>query len=245
MGRTYASKWRKYKVLKSSASLAGTVPETRPLSSKSLNLLLEKYGSVILKPIDGSGGSGVMQVTSLGKQKYKVHFGKTSKKLAGKRAVSAYLRRKRQKRSYIVQKRINLATLHGRPLDFRVMVQRRKSWKVTGKLAKIAGKGYIITNVARSKGYVLPAGTALKRALSLKSRAAKPIESRLEAVALRAAKRLNSRFSWIRTVGLDMGVDKDGKVWIIEANFKPNIFLFRKLKDKSMYYRIAAYKKGK
>jgi hypothetical protein len=245
MNRTYRSKWHKYKILKSSASLAGMVPKTLPLSTQSLNSMLKKYGSVILKPMSGSGGAGVMQVTAVGKRRYKVHSGRTSKILAGERAVRAYLRHRQRKRRYMVQRRINLATLNGRKIDFRVMAQRRKTWKVTGKLAKIAGKGFIITNVARSKGYVLPAGSALNRAPSLKSHSAKRIQSRLDTAALRAAKRLSSYYPWLRTVGFDMGVDKGGKVWIIEANFKPNIYLFRKLKDKTMFRRIVSYDRGR
>jgi len=40
-----------------------------------------------------------------------------------------------------------------------------------------------------------------------------------------------------------MGLDRNGRVWIIEANFKPMKRLFLKLKDKSMYRKIVAYSK--
>jgi D-alanine-D-alanine ligase-like ATP-grasp enzyme len=44
--------------------------------------------------------------------------------------------------------------------------------------------------------------------------------------------------------GFDMGLDRNGRVWVIEANLKPMLSHFRKLADKSMYRRILEYKKG-
>jgi len=42
-------------------------------------------------------------------------------------------------------------------------------------------------------------------------------------------------------VGFDMGVDKSGNVWMIEANPKPALSLFKRLKDPSMYRQIVSY----
>ncbi|MDR7314316.1 YheC/YheD family protein [Brevibacillus nitrificans] len=42
--------------------------------------------------------------------------------------------------------------------------------------------------------------------------------------------------------GFDMGIDSNGKVWIIEANLRPDITLFLKLKDKGMYLTIVSYR---
>ncbi|WP_391563884.1 YheC/YheD family protein [Paenibacillus cremeus] len=44
-----------------------------------------------------------------------------------------------------------------------------------------------------------------------------------------------------RFEGLDIGLDNKGRIWIIEANLKPNIFPFLLLKDKTMYRRIMLF----
>lgn len=244
MAKLSWSKWSKYKILKRSADLASHLPDTRPMEESTLWDLLGKYGKVILKPSSSWGGSGVIQVSSKGNDQYKVHAESRKRTLSGKANLYDYVKKKLS-RNYIVQRRIPLARVNGRPFDLRVMAQRRKhsNWGVTGKLAKVAGKGYIVTNIARSKGTVIPVESAIQRS-ALKGSSQKALLSKIDTVALRAAKRLSQSYSGIRTIGIDMGLDHRGKVWIIEANFAPATSLFRKLKNKSMYRKIIFYKKG-
>lgn len=77
-------------------------------------------------------------------------------------------------------------------------------------------------HVFMSKGYVLP----LDRS-DIKS-SSHPMLVEMDAVALRAAKHLRRYYPGVRTIGLDIRVDKNGKVWIIEANFAPMTSLFLK-----------------
>nr|WP_245552991.1 YheC/YheD family protein [Brevibacillus massiliensis] len=144
-------------------------------------------------------------------------------------------------RPCLIQRRIHLAEVNGRPFDVRVMVQRPagSAWKVTGKLAKVAGPGFIITNTARSRGRVLPLHTALNHS-SVKSPNPAQLAKKIDRISLRSAAQLQSGYRWLSMVGMDVGVDKQGNVWIIEANFSPALSLFRKLKDKSMYWTILA-----
>jgi hypothetical protein len=113
-------------------------------------------------------------------------------------------------------------------------------WTVTGKLAKVAGSGYIITNVARSKGRVVPVGAAI-RSSNIHGKSTKEIMRDIDGVALRAVRRLHQHYRSIHTIGLDIGLDSGGNVWIIEGNFTPALSLFLKLKDKSAYRRIVSY----
>jgi hypothetical protein len=132
-----------------------------------------------------------------------------------------------------------MCKVNGRPFDLRVMVQRKKGipWTITGKLAKIAGPNHIITNTARSKGYVLPALNALTKTFSRKQ--SELILNRLDQICLHAAKQLGKAYG-IRTYGFDMAVDHNGDTWVFEANERPAIAFFRKLKDKSYYHKILA-----
>jgi D-alanine-D-alanine ligase-like ATP-grasp enzyme len=136
--------------------------------------------------------------------------------------------------------------VNGRPFDIRVVVQRRRHsgrWKVTGKVAKVAGNGYIVTNISRSKGTVLPVKTAISKS-SLGGLSADSLLSRIKRVAILAAERLRKIYPDQRIYGMDIGLDHRGDVWIIEANRRPILSHFLKLKDKTMYRRIQAYKKG-
>ncbi|WP_414854395.1 YheC/YheD family protein [Brevibacillus sp. IT-7CA2] len=89
-------------------------------------------------------------------------------------------------------------------------------------LAKVAGRGYIITNVKRSKGRVLPIRSAIQRS-SIRSASASTVIARLRRIAILAANRLARYYTHQKVFGLDMGIDASGRVWIIEANLRPDI----------------------
>ncbi|RKN79162.1 YheC/YheD family protein [Paenibacillus ginsengarvi] len=233
------NKWTKYKLLRRSSRLASALPRTSRLTRRSLNSYLERFGKVIIKPSNSAGGSRVIQISPVGNGRYEVHDGKRTSTVKGRRAVYAYAQRKTKGGKPIVQRRIALARVNGKPFDVRVMVQKKRKsrWTVTGTLAKIAGPGYIITNTARSNGKVVPVSTAIRRS---GLRPGSRIKGKLKSTAMKAVRQLHKYYP-IDTVGMDMGVDTKGKVWIIEANFKPAKSLFRKLKDKSAYRRIMSY----
>lgn len=237
------SKWGKHKVLAASPTLAGALPATQPLGKSAFQSLLEQYGAVIVKPSWSWGGDGVMKVSSHENGTCTVQSGKKKTTKSGWAAAYALVRSKAGRKSHIVQQCIPLAAINGRPFDLRVMVQRRRGgakWKVTGKLAKVAGSGYIITNVARSRGKVTTVTSAIRRS-NIQGASADSILQNINGIALHATRRFHRHYRWIRTVGLDIGLDAAGRVWIIEGNFMPSLPLFRKLRDKRYYRRILAY----
>lgn len=236
------SKLTKHRILRSSAELRNVLPHTRSFSRRNFVAFIGRYSKVIAKPVSGSGGAGVLMITQVKKETYQVHRGAKRKTIRGKKGAYRYVRRKLGTR-YLLQRRISLAQVGGRPFDVRVMVQRRpgSSWVVTGMLAKVAGRGYIITNIKRSGGYVLPLSTAIQRS---NIRASSPsVIARLRRIALLAARRLSGYYSSQLVFGFDMGIDAKGKVWIIEANLRPDITLFAKLRDKQMYRTILTFRR--
>lgn len=220
-------------------SIRSSLPETQIFSKQSFLTMMDRYGTVILKPNFGSGGAGVIKVSRLSGGKYRIHLGTTTRILSNKSAALVYLRRFTGAKQYIVQRYISMAKVKGRPFDLRVMVQRRAGvpWTVTGRLAKVAGPNWVITNVARSKGYVLTAMNALTRTFPKNKAAA--ILKQMDKVCLHAARQLDTAYGR-RTLGFDMAVDDKGNVWVLEANPKPAIGFFKKLKDKTYYRRILA-----
>jgi hypothetical protein len=235
------SKWTKYKVLKKSEELIPHLPTTYWMKKKSFWRLLNKYDAIIVKPSGSFGGHGVLLIKSLGGMEFQVQAGTKKKRISGKTKLFNYVSHKTSKH-FIVQRRIALASIKGRPFDLRVMVQRLRNspWEVTGKLAKIAGKGYIITNMRRSHGTLLPVEKAIYRS-QLKRLSTNALLSHIDQIALLTANQLGKYYPAVRTMGIDMGLDKSGKVWIIEANFNPANSLFRKLKDRSMYRKIRSF----
>lgn len=236
----------KYRYMQSFAPLAPYLPKTDWMSPHAFWDMMNQYGRAIVKPMGGSRGRGVYQVTDLGRNRYEIHVENRKIRIKGKARTYDYLSRCIGCQGYIVQRWISRAKVRGRPFDLRVIIQRRRNsyaWTVTGKVAKVAGRGYIVSNITRSKGRVLPVQTAIARS-PLKRLSLRSLQSAINRVGLLSAKRLSSKFPRHRIYGLDLALDHNGRPWIIEANLFPAQSHFRKLKDKTMLRRIMAYKRG-
>jgi hypothetical protein len=235
----------KYRHMKSFAPLAPYLPETNWMSQEAFWSMMTQYERAILKPAGGSRGRGVYQVTSLGNDKYEIHIENRKITKVGKDETYDYLSQCIGSESYIVQRWISRARVGGRPFDMRVIIQRKRKsqkWTVTGKIAKVVGKGYIVSNITRSKGTLLPVETAIARS-PLKSHSIRSLQSSIDQVGLLSASRLSTLFPNHRIYGLDLALDQSGHPWIIEANLFPALSHFRKLKNKKMLQRIMTYKK--
>lgn len=138
-----------------------------------------------------------------------------------------------------MQKGIDLITINGRPIDFRVLlIKREKQWIPIGVMGKWAKKNKVVTNYSQG-GQAISVKQALDSRKNLKGRAKK-----IEEVMSRCGKYLAAKhFNYSRMFGLDIAVDKKGEIWILEGNTKPGYKLFRFHQDKQLYTRINHYVK--
>ncbi|WP_079914544.1 YheC/YheD family protein [Paenibacillus sp. 32352] len=234
-------KWMQYRILNDTSSLAARLPETRLLNPNGLAKLLLQYQSLVLKPRDGRFGRDILFITRNGTNSYHIHNEKKTVTMKDTEQLLKWIGKKtRRRRGYIVQRRLQLAQIQHKPFDIRIMVQRRKgtssTWKVTGSYAKVAARGYLITNVP---SHIIPVSEALKLARI----GDRGLIFKIKQIALLAAERLGERYPKLRQVGFDIGIDRNRRIWIIEGNYWPDLLPFRSLKDSSMYRRILWYQK--
>jgi|AraplaMF_Col_mLB_1032019.scaffolds.fasta_scaffold07053_5 YheC/D like ATP-grasp len=240
-----ADKMRKNSFMKKEPLLRGHIPITSLATTQRINNMLDQHKDIIIKPNNGSGGRSVYRVTDLGSNHYRIHHESSRANVHTRKEVFRRLRIQQKSGLYLVQPRIKLAQIKGRPFDLRVIVQRKRNsneWQVTAKAAKIAGRGYIVTNVTRSGGYLQHVSTALRNS-SLPDSAKRSLPTAIDQLAIAAATRLNKLYRHQRIFGIDMGVDRSGQLWIIEANRRPSMSHFIKLGDSVMYRRIQSFKR--
>lgn len=244
MRYTGGSKWKKHKLMMKNIKVQPHLPETAKFTPEILWNYLRKYNKVVLKPVIGRRGRNILKVSRLGESQYEIHFKNKKSIYTSEKDTLAYIERfiRNRKhilqRTYIVQRYIDLATYENKPFDIRVIVQKRKrssEWHVTGMVSKVAGKGFMITNDRSGGGIILPVTSALRKANDDIARNRKEIMKEIERVVLIATKNLASYWKKQTIMGLDVGIDKKGHVWIIEGNLCPGIKSFYKLKDKTMY----------
>ncbi|WP_158282176.1 YheC/YheD family protein [Salipaludibacillus keqinensis] len=231
------NKYKMYLALKQNKSLEPALPHTMMWSENNFVTMLRNYHSVVVKPNNGKQGQKVYFVKKVG-SKYVVYINKKRKTFKKRKSVSNYLKRVTSKRNFIIQQEVDLARIDGKRFDFRIIVQRKKRnlpWVVNGVIIRRAGKGYKVTNRHRH-GVIIPVEEARKKI---------PFdEKEVKKIAHLAAETLGRSFPNQKIFGVDIGLQKDGSLYIFELNRWPMLGGFRSLKDKSQIKRIMAFKKS-
>jgi len=236
-----ASKLLKTRVLEKTESLRPFLPETRRYSTDALKQMLKRYPIVYVKPDKGGGGGGILRVRKRENDKYEIRF-RTHTKTTTWSQLDAQLRScffagKR----YLVQQGIELATIDDRPFDFRLLLQRpNKDWKLTGIVAKAAAPGRIVTNHCKG-GKPVDAAKALLTAADGEPKTVKRWVKVLVWLGTKTADALHVQFTGLRELGIDVGLDRNGRFWIFEVNTRPQFRMFKKIGDRSMYRKIMQF----
>ncbi|OOR06662.1 hypothetical protein BW897_30735 [Bacillus cereus] len=246
--RVKGNKQRMYSFLQTDEYVSSLFPETMQLNeTQDLWLLLDKYRHVVLKPISGSLGTGIIKLLIDSNDQCEMQYGNQTLKDLNKKQLLAHVQKKMKPKPYLVQEYIQLAKIENCPFDVRVIVQQKSTeftYIVTGIYAKVAQEGYFTTNLAK-KGKVLTLQQAIDRSHLNKVTTIDELVKNIDHAALQIAQKLGEISPHHRIWGLDVGIDHHGKIWIIEANSNPGMKGFKKLENKSMYKMIQAYKKIK
>lgn len=216
------------------------IPETAAMSKNSLKRMLGKYGMVYVKPNNGTGGFGVMRVNRVkagSRFRYGYHLGNQAAEFPTYEALFQSMSRKMGKRTHLVQKGIHMLKVRGRPFDIRVMVQKNEKgkWEQTGMIGRLAHPKKAVTNF-HSGGTPLPVGELLKP--HLESNGRRQLIQRLKDLGVGIAASMEIGFPYLKEVGVDVGLDQNSKPWVFEVNTRPDPFIFRRLRNKSVFYRV-------
>lgn len=219
------------------------LPETHQFSSFSvIERMLSNYRNVYVKPANGSLGLGIHQILLdkyTGDYYCRYRDSDGTNKLTKFDCLEKLMKKvfyRRNLAHMIVQQGISLLRSEKRLIDFRVHTNKDDygEWQVAAIAGKIAGQGSVTTHV--NNGGVVKSldelfENAEERELYVKklSEASLLLSSILE----------KNMEGIIGEIGFDFGIDKNGKVWLFEANSKPgrSIFKHPKLKNYDLLTR--------
>lgn len=229
------SKIEKVLALKNDTFIAKHVPETDWYDIKSFWRLLDIYSVVYVKPDRGVQGNDIFRVKRKSDNEYEIASVDTAK-IVSRKALDAELQKAMANRSYIVQQGIDLATYKACPFDIRVVMQKPSTyWQLTLTSAKVAlREEAVVTNVAKgAKDYYL---NDILRSYDQRQ---DPLATLRELADLshQIASLLGVKFP-LRIIGLDMAIDKHGKIWYIEANTRPQCEQCKLVNDKLSLYKF-------
>ncbi|KAF6583327.1 YheC/YheD family protein [Paenibacillus polymyxa] len=216
--RQLASKWLKTKALLHHPHTAVYIPETCLYSEEQLRIMLRRHAFVFIKPVKGGGGVGVMRVAKEGNG-YTCTRMEQTYRFSHFRALVAGINKLRIQRPYLIQQGIQLASIQGRPVDYRVkVVKEGEKWEFRAVVARHARPGLVITNLC--KGGTLLKGTEALRMIYPR-RLARRKRREIVELTQHCIPILERRFPGIGQLGFDYGLDWNGRVWILEVNTRP------------------------
>jgi len=223
---SFLNKWRVHALLVQNESLHPYLPETMLLNLPNLTDMSARHRTLYLKPCNGSLGNGIIKVyrNNKGLLRYTIYkHGKHSGYAHNPTDLMKATRSSRGRRPYIVQQGINLATYNQSPFDIRIIYQKNGEgeWLISKKFVRVAPRGSSIANLSKG-GSAQTSQRVFSTVLKKNKRLIEAKNQELKVVCRTVAETLETTSQKIYgELGLDIGIDKEGKFWLIEVNSKP------------------------
>lgn len=222
--KTFLDKKQVHETLMRDPHMRNMLPETYPYHPNRIRNMLMRHGTLYLKPTNGSLGSGIIRLSRIGRFivcQYATANGTTTRSYRDIATAIAQLNRRVKGSFYLIQQGLRLVTSKGRPVDFRVLVQKNLhgNWAVTSVVGRIANDQHIVSNLARG-GTVRKASDIVAE---LDPDQPKLPISKIRSTALDVANTFEQLADGhYAELGIDLAVDKTGKIWLLEINSKPS-----------------------
>jgi glutathione synthase/RimK-type ligase-like ATP-grasp enzyme len=240
MGRGLTGKWQVHQILSKSTELAKWLPETNLYTFSTLLSVLERDGAAVIKPIAGTHGAGVVRIVHADGNYAVTGRNQQNKPFQRVYRSTAELHRFTNNfiagRKFLVQTYLSLQTPDGTPYDVRVLVQKNScgEWETTGKAVRMGDKNSITSNL-HGGGKAMPLSSFLARYFPEEKQT--EIEQEMDQLIELLPPFLEQYHGRLVELGVDVGIDADGNVWIIEVNSKPGRTVFRYIDDREARIR--------
>jgi|GEM_PF-3310421 len=237
-GYGLGNKWHIHNRLMQS-SFSKYVPETELYRTPSTALnFLKNYGSIMLKPINGKQGRGIVKLTFHEDQAVKPYEWQQSgqpKLYLPRQELIRKLRRDCKPFGAVVQRWLDIRNPRGQVFDIRALVQKEpgERWILTEMGVRLSQVGHIASNVTRG-GSVKSIQSFLPELYG--EEAAERIIEECRNIALTLPSELEGLYQKpFAELGIDLAVEQGGAVRIIEVNVKPGKKIVRALSGKDAY----------
>ncbi|MED4727523.1 YheC/YheD family protein [Aneurinibacillus migulanus] len=232
LNNRFAHKWNAHRFFSRNPELVPHLPDTVPMQQGVLERMIKKYPMLYVKPVNGSGGRGILRIRR-GKNVLEM-VGRDRKGCVIHNSITSLSAAERflllwcqkQGRSFIMQQGLMLTLLPDSICDSRILVQKNEQneWHITGMIGKQSPEAFVTSNL-QSGGQAIVLEELLCHRFSTEER--ERIVTDIERISLILPRYIESKFGDFIEFGIDIGIDTKGRVWIIEVNTKPNRELFR------------------
>jgi hypothetical protein len=243
MNRPLANKWAIHQLLYKDSALRTHLPDTVMYrGTEPLAAFVKKHGIVFVKPVNGTGGRGVVRIERAGKGVYALRGRNRQRRILPTRKLSLAGAGRRLSQlgltdNCVMQQGIELTLPNGRVHDYRLLMQKTGSgqWDVTGCAGRIGALRSVTSNL-HGGGKAVPMERLLHHTFPKDGKAEK-VKSDIHALGHLVVQKLESHFHDMCELALDLAVDQEGGVWLLEINPKPAREVFRHIGEKETYLR--------
>jgi hypothetical protein len=241
MSRPLLHKWGIHQILFKSRRIRPYLPETvNYQSTADITRMLDRHGLVYVKPIDGTGGRGILRIEKWEGGGYRVQGRERSRKIIAPFTVSrdqlgVRLGKWKLFPRYLVQQGIRIGLRDGRVHDYRLLIQKDGSgqWQVTGSAGRIGARRSITSNL-HGGGSAVSTYKLLRMRFSSDDKV-RSIAQDMEQLARYTVAHLEKHFGSLCELALDIAVDDKGRVWLLEINPKPAREVFARIGQQETY----------
>jgi len=197
---------------------------------------LDKYDAVVLKPIIGQKGKGVYILNKISDNQYKIGY-RTNELIWSYDELLNFFNNEIMHKNYIAQKYISSRTRQGDPFDCRLHVQKNRNgqWQLLHSYIRIGIGQKVMSNVNLGGG-VSDTSSFLKANFSVNWQ---EIYKQLITISetlpykIEELKQVN-----LMTLGFDIAIDRDSKIYLFESNGSPTI---KNIVGESAMFRVNYY----
>lgn len=223
IGHGLPNKWNIYNALSSHSLLQYYIPKTTKVeSTEDIFKALHAHKKILLKPENGSQGRGIISLELSGKQielhtqrhKHLIH-----KIFSKKEQLSKWLQHLITTHSYLIQPFLELQDRENRPFDIRILLQKNKenNWQELGRGIRKGQQGHIISNL--HGGGSVHSFTDWLASIDRNQRIL--LIDDINTIITHLPVALEQSFGPLFELGIDIGVAKDGTIWVLDTNSKP------------------------
>ncbi|GAA0469292.1 YheC/YheD family protein [Alkalibacillus silvisoli] len=216
------SKSKLYKAIKESGSFDHLIiPYITTDSPKEVFEFLFQHQEVILKPKIGKKGEHIYKLTFIDTNEFKVSY-ETNEQIIDREELISFFTELVTKKKYICQRYIHSYDNNHNPFDCRIRLEKNLEgkWEIAINLVRISSNQKVVSNVAQG-GYVSELESFLKVNYpenweTIQNEIIQVGEGLPLHIEKVTGKTLNS-------LGIDIGIDQDGKPYLFEANTAPGV----------------------
>ncbi|GIO31384.1 endospore coat-associated protein YheC [Paenibacillus albilobatus] len=259
LNRPLRNKWTIYEVLSRRPEFNKYLPETRLFNGfADVHHMLKKTHVVYLKPINGTGGRGILRVERLKGDSYYYIQGRnhqrkiiTPQKIHVSR-LGSVLSGWSMKNRYLVQEGIAVDLPDGRVHDYRMLVQKNREgiWELTGIAGRVGARRSVTSNL-HGGGHAVSFYRMMEQWIDDEEKRNK-VQRRAERLGVEVASFLENQYGDLCELALDLAINKKGEIYLLEVNPKParevfsqigNAELYRKAIVKPLEYALGLYER--